>query len=171
MLGQQWTPWWYLGILYSMDNRGPNLLRAQRRPPCRWQRSVSTARRLSAILFRIVLPMLKSPIFLSFFFSLSSFSGIPYHRADDTLPKLFQNFFFFKRAREPRNKPRDLNLPISQNTWRSSNISPFSIIEQCANLSELPVQILPCLLRQTPTYIDDKNKNYIHIYIIPSTNQ
>lgn len=85
--------------------------------------------------------------------------------------RLFQNFFFFKRAREPRNKPRDLNLPISQNTWRSSNISPFSIIEQCANLSELPVQILPCLLRQTPTYIDDKNKNYIHIYIIPSTNQ
>lgn len=55
--------------------------------------------------------------------------------------RLFQNFFFFKRAREPRNKPRDLNLPISQNTWRSSNISPFSIIEQCANLSELPVQI------------------------------
>lgn len=79
--------------------------------------------------------------FFPFFFSLSSFSGIPYHRADDTLPKLFQNFFFFKRAREPRNKPRDLNLPISQNTWRSSNISPFSIIEQCANLSELPVQI------------------------------
>lgn len=40
-----------------MGNRGPNLLRAQRRPPCRWQRLVSTTRRLLAIPFRIALPM------------------------------------------------------------------------------------------------------------------
>ena len=48
-----------------MDNRDPNLLRAQRRPPCRWQRLVSTMRRQSAILCRIVLPMLESQAMLS----------------------------------------------------------------------------------------------------------
>lgn len=44
------------------------------------------------------------------FFFLSS--AIPYH-ADDTLPTVPK---FFSSVLENRNKPRDLNLPISQNT-------------------------------------------------------
>lgn len=59
-----------------------------------------------------------------FFFFLSS--AIPYH-ADDTLPTVPK--FFSSVLENHVIKPRDLNLPISQNTWRSSNISPFSIIE------------------------------------------
>lgn len=143
-----------------MDNRGPNLLRAQRRPPCRWQRLVSTARRLSAILFRIVLPMLKSPIFSFFFFIVSNPLSCGRHTSDCSK-------IFFKRARKPRNKTT---------RFKFTDIAEYVKKQQYFTLQHHRVMCqfiqasrtnpcFPPVLRQTPTYIDDKNKNYTYIYI------